>query len=95
MLEISVQELVPFVQMIRTLNQQLTDTLYQLKTQMIMVENYWEGDTSRMFQEKALTLDRKIEQYQEVIERYAAHLESIIEQYRLTEQNLYHNVASF
>ena len=95
MLEISITELEPFVSMIRQKNQQLTDTLMQMKSQMLMVDHYWEGLTSNAFKEKVQLLQEKIDLYQEVIERYASHLEEIIENYRLTELNLHHNVESF
>lgn len=95
MINISILELEPYVSIIRQLNQQMTDVLNSLKTQMLLVENYWEGETSETFRERVQSLNPKIEAYQETVERYASHLALIIEQYRLTEQNLQRNATSF
>lgn len=95
MIEISVIELEPYVTLIRQINQQLTDTLVLLKNEMLMIENFWIGQTSSTFREKVSNLDQKIVYYQEFVERYATHLETIIEQYRITELNLQHNISEF
>ncbi len=95
MIEISVNELAPYVDIIHQMNQQLTDILYQLKHQMMMCESYWQGDTSLEFREHVSLLDSKFELYQETISRYASYLADIIQQYQMTEQNLKQNVGTF
>ena len=95
MIDISIYELEPYIDSIRQLNQLLTDTLFQMKNSMLMVENYWQGITSETFIDKVHQLDQKINYSQEFVEKYVSHLETIIEQYRLTETNLNQNIASF
>lgn len=95
MIDISIYELEPYIDSIRQLNQLLTDTLFQMKNSMLMVENYWQGITSETFIDKVHQLDQKINYSQELVEKYVSHLETIIEQYRLTETNLNQNIASF
>lgn len=95
MIDISIYELEPYINSIRQLNQLLTDTLFQMKNSMLMVENYWQGITSETFIDKVHQLDQKINYSQELVEKYVSHLETIIEQYRLTETNLNQNIAAF
>lgn len=95
MIEISLEEMEVLVQDIRRINQSLTQTLYQLKNHMILLENSWQGDASLAFKDRIQSLDGKFDLYQQIVEKYATHLESIIDQYRLTEQNLHYNVSSF
>ena len=95
MIDISIYELEPYIDSIRQLNQLLTDTLFQMKNSMLMVENYWQGITSETFIDEVHQLDQKINYSQELVEKYVSHLETIIEQYRLTETNLNQNIASF
>lgn len=95
MIDISIYELEPYIDSIRQLNQLLTDTLFQMKNSMLMVENYWQGITSETFIDKVHQLDQKINYSQELVEKYVSHLETIIEQYRLTETNLNQNIAAF
>ena len=95
MIEITIKELDPYVNKIRQIYQQLTEILLQMKNNMVMIDNYWIGNTSKTFIEKVSLLDDKIVYYQDFVERYASHLEMIIEQYRLTETNLQQNAAAF
>ena len=95
MIEISIKELEPYVNKIRQINQQLTEILLQMKKNMVMIDNYWIGNTSKTFIEKVSLLDDKKVYYLDFVERYASHLELIIEQYRLTETNLQQNAAAF
>ena len=95
MIDISIYELEPYIDSIRQLNQLLTATLFLMKNSMLMVENYWQGITSETFIDKVHQLDQKINYSQELVEKYVSHLETIIEQYRLTETNLNQNIASF
>ena len=95
MIDISICELEQYVNSIVQMNQLLTDTLFQMKNSMLMVENYWQGMTSDTFIEKVQQLDQKINYSQELVDKYVSHLEAIIEQYRLTELNLNQNIASF
>ena len=95
MINISIHELEPYIDTIRQMNQLLTDTLFQMKNSMLMVENYWQGITSETFLDKVYQLDQKINYSQELVEKYVSHLETIVEQYRLTEANLTQNIAAF
>lgn len=95
MIDISIEPLENTITVIRQMNENLKEVLSELKAHMCSLEGSWIGAVSNTFLGKVQLLDRNFELYHQIIERYASHLEAVIEQYRLTEYNLQRNILEF
>lgn len=80
---------------IRSLNQQLTAKLEEIKAQMDGLASTWQSDASDTIRSKFSGLQPRFEEYREVVENYARFLDSTVQAYETAESNINNNASMF
>lgn len=81
--------------MLRQLNRELTEALYQMKSHMNELEGNWESEASLAIRERFNALEPRFQQYHDVIDAYARFLDLTVQHYEATEKSLKNNAENF
>lgn len=94
-IQISFEEVLATSQLIRRMNQQMSEHHEEMRRLMNSLEPDWQSETSQTIRRKFNGLTKHFEQYHAVVESYASFLDEMVENYRMTESNLNRNAESF
>ena len=94
-INISMNEVSSTADQIRTQNNQLKAKLDEIRTEMNNLAQSWDSDAYNTIRGKVNGLAPRIEDYQQVIESYAAFLNKTVEAYTTAETNINSNASAF
>ncbi len=87
-ISISLAEVNATADTIRTLNNSLKTDLENIKTEINNLADSWQDDGSASIRAKINAKQTVFDDYQKVIESYAKFLETTVESYQQTQQNI-------
>ena len=94
-INISLAEVSSTASTIRTLNQNLSNRLEDIKTQMNNLAGTWQSEGSETIRANFNALQSKFEQYREVVDSYATFLDKTVEAYDAAETTINSNASAF
>lgn len=80
---------------IRKCNENLSDYLQQIKTKISSLDAPWTSDASDTIRGKINGMQAKFDDYKQIIESYAAFLDTTVANYEQTEQVINSNASQF
>lgn len=93
-IEISTQVLRDTAETVRRLKESLNDTLKDANTTVQNLESTWDSDAGRRIREGMRSMESRFEQYRNIVETYAAFLETTADEYDRIETDLTRNANS-
>lgn len=94
-IKISLNEVSATANTIRTLNQQLTAKLEEIKAQMNGLATTWQSDASETIRARFNALQPRFEEYREVVDSYARFLDETVQAYDVAETAINNNASMF
>lgn len=94
-INISLAEVTNTASTIRTINQQLSARLDEIRQEMNNLSSSWQSDGSETIRTKFNGLAPKFENYREIIESYAQFLDNTVANYDAAETAINSNASAF
>jgi WXG100 family type VII secretion target len=94
-IKITLGEVSSTASQIRTLNQNLTERLSEIKREMNALSATWNSDASNTIRGNFNAMQPKFESFREIVESYAKFLDNTVQAYNTTETNINQNASAF
>lgn len=94
-IKISLGEVAKTAGTIRTINQNLSTRLEDIKKEMNNLANTWQSDASNTVRENFNALAPRFEEYKNVVDSYAKFLDATVANYDATETAINSNASAF
>lgn len=94
-IKISLNEVSSTANQIRTLNQNLTSRLEDIKREMNALQSTWQSDASNTIRQNFNALQPKFEQFREIVDNYSKFLDQTVSAYDTTETQINNNASAF
>lgn len=94
-IRISLGEVAKTAGTIRTINQNLSTRLEDIKKEMNNLANTWQSDASNTIRENFNALAPRFEEYKNVVDSYAKFLDSTVANYDAAETAINSNASAF
>lgn len=94
-INISLQEVSAIAGKIRSLNQELSLNLTDIKTSMNNLETSWQSEASKTIIANFNALAPKFENYEQIVESYAKFLDTTVTAFTETETAITNNANAF
>lgn len=94
-IQISLPEVANTAGTIRTINENLSARLEEIKAEMNALSSTWQSEASNAIREKFKGMEPRFEEYKNVIVSYAAFLDSTVKGYEDTENAIKNNASQF
>lgn len=94
-INISLPEVANTAGTIRSINENLSARLEEIKTEMNGLAASWQSEASNTIREKFKGLEPRFEEYKNVVISYAAFLENTVKGYESTEAAVNSNASQF
>lgn len=90
-MKITTEQLTGTAGKIRNINKTLKDLLQSFSREVTSLEQTWESDAGKRAKEAIKNLEPRFDDYYNVLETYAKHLEDTAEKFATNEKNLTQN----
>lgn len=94
-INISLPEVSNTANTIRTINDQLSTKLDEIRKEMNGLASTWQSDASNTIREKFNSLAPRFEEYKKVVDSYATFLDYTVRGYDSAETNINSNAGQF
>lgn len=94
-IKISLGEVAKTAGTIRTINQNLSTRLEDIKKEMNNLANTWQSDASNTVRENFNALAPRFEEYKNIVESYAKFLDATVANYDAAETAINSNASAF
>lgn len=94
-INISLDQVLETARTIKTLNNQLSVRLDEIKKEMNSLQSTWQSEASNTIITNFNKLESKFQDYKNVIDSYGTFLESTVDSYTQTESSINNNASAF
>lgn len=94
-IKITLNEVSSTANQIRSLNQNLTSVLAEVKQEMNALSAVWQSDASETIRAKFNNLQPTFDNFREVVDNYAKFLDQTVTTYNDTESQINNNASAF
>ncbi|UFT99202.1 pore-forming ESAT-6 family protein [Radiobacillus kanasensis] len=94
-IKVSLNEVSNTAGQIRTLNEQLSTRLDQIKRDMNDLASTWQSDASNTIRSNFNALAPRFEEYRQVVDSYAKFLDATVTNYNTAETAINNNASAF
>ena len=94
-INISLDQVLETARTIKTLNNQLSVRLDEIKKEMNSLQSTWQSEASNTIITNFNKLESKFQDYKNVIDSYGTFLESTVDSYTQTESSINNNASEF
>ncbi len=94
-IKITFSEVSAKAKQIRKCNENLTQQLEDIKANITQLDAQWESDASETIRAKIANMQSRFDNYYNIIEAYAAFLDTTVTNYQQTETAINTNASAF
>jgi len=94
-IKISLNEVQSTANQIRSLNQNLSARLDEIRNEMNALQNTWNSDASNTIRSNFNALQPKFENFREVVNSYSTFLDQTVNAYNAAEDAINNNASAF
>jgi WXG100 family type VII secretion target len=94
-IKISLNEVQSTANQIRSLNQNLSARLDEIKNEMNALQNTWNSDASNTIRSNFNALQPKFENFREIVNSYSTFLDQTVNAYNAAEDAINNNASAF